>query len=232
MADALRQAAALNDPEAECVILLHGLGRTKWSMRAIESALTSDGYQVWNQSYPSTSDTIEKLSVSHIDNGLSYCRQLKARRIHFVTHSMGGILVRSYLQNHQIHELGNIAMLSPPNKGSEVVDHLQDMFVFQWLLGPAAQELGTSLTSLPNQLLPIESTVGIITGDNSSDPWFSPIIDGDDDGKVSVNSAKLDEMTDFLIVHRGHTFIMQDAFVINEILVFLKTDRFTKSPSI
>ena len=74
----------------------------------------------------------------------------------------------------------------------------------------------------------MKGEIGIITGDNSSDPWFSPVIPGEDDGKVSVESAKLDEMSDFITVHNGHTFIMRDDSVINQILYFLKHGNFNK----
>ena len=194
----------------ECVIVLHGMGRTKYAMRKVEQKLREDGYIVWNQSYPSTKKSIEDLSSEHISKGLKVCRRAGARKIHFVTHSLGGILVRYFLQDNTIENLDKIVMLSPPNKGSEIADNLRDLKVYQWMMGPAGQQLGTDTKSLPNTLDRIDATVGIITGKSSSDPWFSPFIPGEDDGKVSVQSAKLEEMTDFLVVEAGHTFIMSN----------------------
>jgi len=213
----------------ECVIVLHGLGRTAFSMGLIEDALASEGYLVRNESYPSTSDAIEILSETAITDGLGFCDQNKTGTVHFVTHSLGGILVRQYLQHHTISNLGRVVMLSPPNHGSEVSDLLKDYTIYQFILGPAAQQLGTDKDSLTKHLRPVKGEIGIITGVSSSDPWFSPVIPGDDDGKVSVESAKLDEMSDFMTVPNGHTFIMRDEIVIKQILHFLKRGSFDRA---
>ena len=219
---------AYSQVDGECVIVLHGMGRTRLSMGPIEDALTEQGYRVWNASYPSRSAPIETLAVDAIDKGLAFCRQPVSRKIHFVTHSLGGILVRYYLQNHRIRELGRIVMLSPPNHGSEVVDALQNNYFYQTAMGPAGLQIGTDEHSLPNQLRPIPGNIGVITGNSTSDPWFSPIIPGEDDGKVSVERAKLDEMHDFLVVENGHTFIMRDDAVIRQIVYFLKNGKFDR----
>jgi len=215
----------------ECVIVLHGLGRTALSMSRIEDALENNNYLVWNESYPSTSDNIEELSDAAVNEGLEFCSSNHAAAIHFVTHSLGGILVRQYLQHNSIAGLGRIVMLSPPNQGSEVADLLNEYSLYHLVLGPAAAQLGTDEDSLVRQLKPVKGEIGIITGDNSLDPWFSPVIPGEDDGKVSVESAKLDEMSDFITVHNGHTFIMRDQRVIKQILYFLEHGRFNKDAS-
>ena len=215
----------------ECVIVLHGLGRTALSMSRIEDALENNNYLVWNESYPSTSDNIEELSDAAVNEGLEFCKSKHAAAIHFVTHSLGGILVRQYLQHNSIAGLGRIVMLSPPNQGSEVADLLNEYSLYHLVLGPAAAQLGTDEDSLVRQLKPVKGEIGIITGDNSLDPWFSPVIPGEDDGKVSVESAKLDEMSDFITVHNGHTFIMRDQRVIKQILYFLEHGRFNKDVS-
>jgi len=220
---------AYSAAQQECVIVLHGLGRTAFSMSLIEDALVSENYLVWNEGYPSTSGDIEKLSETAITGGLDFCDQEKTATVHFVTHSLGGILVRQYLQHHTISNLGRVVMLSPPNHGSEVVDLLKDYTIYQFVLGPAARQLGTDKGSLTEQLGPVKGEIGIITGVSSSDPWFSPVIPGDDDGKVSVESAKLDEMSDFMTVPNGHTFIMRDDTVIEQILHFLREGRFYRA---
>lgn len=212
----------------ECVIVLHGMGRTKYAMRKVEKELRGEGYTVWNQSYPSTKKSIEDLASEHIAKGLKVCRRAGARKIHFVTHSLGGILVRYYLQDNTIKNLDKIVMLSPPNKGSEIADNLRDLKVYQWMMGPAGQQLETDAKSLSNKLDKIDATVGIITGKSSSDPWFSPFIPGEDDGKVSVQSAQLEEMTDFLVVEAGHTFIMSNRSVLEQIRHFLEEGTFKR----
>jgi hypothetical protein len=220
--------SSLAQSKRECVILLHGLGRTRNSMKRIEKSLVKDSYTVWNESYPSSSENIEKLSIEHIEKGLASCNQIKAETIHFVTHSLGGIMVRYYLQEHKIGNLGKIVMLSPPNNGSEVADFLKDIYVYKLVMGPAGQQLGTDSNSLPGSMKAIDAHVGIITGNKTLDPWFSPLIPGEDDGKVSVESAKLREMSDFLIVGSSHAFIMKNDEVIDQIKCFLKHGTFER----
>jgi triacylglycerol lipase len=214
------------DQLRECVIVLHGMARTERSMSKIEDRLQDEGYQVWNQRYASTKAPISELSASAIGEGLDFCAHKQAKKIHFVTHSLGGILIRYYLQDHNIDILSRIVMLAPPNQGSEVVDALDEYSLYAYLMGPAGMALGTDPGSLPNQLRPIPGEIGIIAGTSSSDPWFSPIIPGVDDGKVSVERAKLAEMSDFILVDSGHTFIMRDAKVIDQIVTFLRDGRF------
>ncbi len=219
---------ALAETKRECVIVLHGLGRTKNSMNRIEKSLVKDNYTVWNKSYPSTSENIEKLSIEHIEKGLAFCKEIKADTIHFVTHSLGGIMVRYYLQEHKIDNLGKVVMLSPPNNGSEVADFLNDVYVYKLAMGPAGQQLGTDSKSLPKSMMPVDAKIGIITGNKTLDPWFSPLIPGADDGKVSVESAKLQEMSDFLVVGNSHAFIIRNTPVIDQIKYFLKHGIFKK----
>lgn len=211
---------------SSCAIVLHGLGRTSDSMDKIAQALGEAGYKVWNDSYPSRDKPINELAQAAIEPAVEFCQDNNIKSINFVTHSLGGILVRYYLQDHEIKNLNRVVMLSPPNKGSEIVDQLKELKIYQFITGPVGQELGTDESSLPNQLKPIKGEIGIIIGNSTSDPWFSWLIPGEDDGKVSVASSKLSEMKDFLIVDHGHTFIMRKDDVIDQILYFLDEGTF------
>ena len=210
----------------ECVIVLHGMGRTHASMGLIESRLQNEGYAVWNKSYASTSEALDVLADSAVGSGLKYCEALDAPKIHFVTHSLGGILVRIYLQGNHIKNLGRIVMLAPPNHGSEIAELLKEYSVYEMTMGPAGLALGTGPDSVPNQLQAIEGEIGIIAGNFTSDPWFSPLIPGEDDGKVSVERTKLKEMKDFLVVDSGHTFMMRNDEVIDQVILFLRHGEF------
>ncbi len=214
----------------ECVVVLHGMGRTAYSMHKIEDRLFEEGYSVWNESYPSTDESIAKLAQSAVGDGIQFCAEQQAQNIHFVTHSLGGILVRTYLQDNTVERLGRIVMLAPPNQGSEIAEILKPYSLYEMAMGPAGQALGTSQDSLPNQLKPIAGEIGIIAGNVSSDPWFSPLIPGDDDGKVSVERTKLPEMRDFLETESGHTFIMRSDQVIEQVVLFLRDGRFSPDP--
>lgn len=154
---------------ADCVVLLHGLGRTAHSMNTLENSLTDNGYLVINNSYPSREKTITELS-SIVGDGISACKNQQAEHIHFVTHSLGGILVRQYFQTHTVVEAKRVVMLGPPNRGSEVATKYKNEWWYQWITGPAGQELGIEVSSTPNTLKPISLEIGIIAGTASLDP--------------------------------------------------------------
>jgi pimeloyl-ACP methyl ester carboxylesterase len=216
------------DKGPECVVLLHGLGRTEKSLLKLESHLEKNDYYVVNMGYPSRKENIQDLSVETITMAIADCRTVNASKIHFVTHSMGAILVRYYLEHNELQELGRIVMLSPPNQGSEIVDIFKDTPIFEWINGPAGQQLGTSADSLPRTLGTPDYEVGIITGDRSINPFLSLMIPGKDDGKVSVENAKLLGMKDFLVVHATHPFIMNDEQVLKHVITFIKEGVFDR----
>ena len=212
----------------EYVILLHGLCRSSRSMVPMKRALSESGYQVLNVDYPSRSGSIDKLSDEAIGGAVSDCQQHGAVAIHFVTHSLGGILVRSYLTRHTIPNLGRVVMLGPPNQGSEVVDKLGSFWVFKKINGPAGSELGTHKNSTPNQLGPANFCAGVIAGNRSINWINSRLIPGSDDGKVSVERTRLAGMTDHIVVRATHPFLMRNRTAIRQTIYFLRTGQFER----
>lgn len=213
----------------ECVVLLHGLVRTSNSMAPMQRFLATAGYQVENQGYVSREKRIEVLAHEAVVAGVKRCRDQGAERVNFVTHSMGGILVRYYLEHRQIENLGRVVMISPPNQGSDLVGFWSQVPGFGKLNGPAGYQLGTDTNSLPLKLGPANFDVGVITGSNTTNFIFSLMIPGEDDGKISVQSAKLEGMADFLIVPEAHSLIMRDPEVMQQVINFLATGRFVHS---
>lgn len=214
-------------PES-CVILLHGLGRTAASMRKLEGRLRRHGYYAYNPGYPSRAADIGDLARAHVAPAVEHCSARGARHIHFVTHSMGGILLRHYLQDATPAGLGRVVMLAPPNGGSPIIDSLGNWGVFRAVMGPAALQLGTGAHGAPSRLGPVPGEIGVIAGNRSAEPWFSRLIPGEDDGKVSVQSTRLAEMRDFMVVPFGHTFIMRKERVIEQVLAFLAEGQFRR----
>ena len=155
----------------DCVIFLHGLARTSNSMNQIEAAFKEEGYLTANIDYPSRQHPIEELSSMAIEDGIERCGD--ADILHFITHSLGGILVRYYLEENEIENLGRVVMLAPPNQGSEVVDVWRNVPGFEALNGPAGMQLGTDEDSIPHQLGPVEFELGIIAGANTFNPILS-----------------------------------------------------------
>jgi triacylglycerol lipase len=213
----------------ECVVLLHGMGRTSYSMNAIEDSLAKEHYTVINNSYPSTEQDIQQLA-SVVGDGIAECKKAGAQSIHFVTHSLGGILVRQYFQNNVVAEAKRVVMLGPPNHGSEVATNKKDQWWYKMATGPAGQQLGTEADSTPNQLKSIPLEIGIVAGTESLDPWFAGDLPKPNDGKVSVESAKLAEMKDFITVPHSHTFMANADVVASQIKLFLQHGHFNHDP--
>ena len=211
---------------ADCVVLLHGLARTASSMSALEDAFRERGFKVANVDYPSRDERVEDISAKAVQEGLDTCGAGSDEKIHFVSHSMGGILVRYYLAHHAMANLGRVVMLAPPNNGSEVVDHIGDVPGFGLVNGPAGKQLGTGPNGIPAQLGPVTYPVGVIAGTHTINPILSQYLPNPDDGKVSVASTKVEGMTDFLTLPVSHPFIMRDKEAIRQTIAFIETGAF------
>jgi triacylglycerol lipase len=213
---------------SEGVVLLHGLCRSKASMYRMEHALTKAGFVVENVGYDSRSHAIDKTSDVVIRRALESSRLRDCTKIHFVTHSLGGVLVRSYFDRHASDRLGRVVMLAPPNRGSEVVDRIGSWRLFRVINGPAGSELGTTDSSALARLGPVTFECGVIAGDRSINWINTAMIAGNDDGKVSVERTKVKGMSEHVVVHVTHPFIMKKPEVIELTTRFLANGTFKK----
>jgi triacylglycerol lipase len=211
----------------ETVVLLHGLARTSASLAGLERFLTKAGYRVVNVDYPSRRKTVEALAKEDLAPILQAELANEEKPVHFVTHSMGAILLRAYAAAERPPcKIGRIVMLAPPNQGSELTDRLGERALFRWINGPAGAQLSTAADALPNRLPTPAVPIGVIAGDRSLNPFYSRLIPGRDDGKVAVERTKLPGMADFLTVPYSHTWLMCRKAVQKQVLAFLRNGRF------
>lgn len=217
--------------QGDYVVLMHGMHRTRISMKRLEWQLKAAGYEVINQTYPSRRKSVEYIANNHLKRLIEKHVTDPERRVHFVTHSLGGIVVRQFFADNALPNAGRVVMLAPPNQGSELVDLFRKIPFYKYVMGPSAMQLGTSSEDLPNQLGPVNVEVGVIAGNRSLNPLYSGIIDGPDDGKVSVEHTQVEGMKAFITTRTSHTWLMNRRSVIAQIKHFIETGEFTPGNS-
>lgn len=207
------------------VVLLHGIARTPAHMAKLEKAFDAAGYRVINLAYPSREKTISEI-VSGMDADLAQARADSDRKINFIGYSMGGLVARAYIKEHRPANLGRVLLLGAPNHGSEVADFLRRNFIYRSFYGPAGQELATgrdndALFGTPDY------PVSVIAGTWTIDPVSSYLLlPRPNDGKVSVESTKVEGMMEHLVLPVSHTFMPQNKTVIAAALAYIQTGRF------
>lgn len=211
----------------DTVVLLHGVGHSKWNMYWVERALRKEGYDVVNISYPSTKYDIKALT-GIIDERLENVWEA-SEKVHFATHSMGGLVTQHYLDTYRAtipsEKLGRVVMIAPPNGGSEVADFLKNFAPYQWSFGPAGQDLTTEKRR-ESQVTPYYD-LGIIAGTKHW-PYVVAnfVIPGAHDGRVTVAKSKMDGMKDHITMHATHSFISWKPSVHKQIVSFIKEGHF------
>lgn len=222
----------MNDPRIPAgatrdgVVLLHGISRTARSFRKMQAALAREGYAVLNLDYASRSRPLQTLAddihpaIERFAGGID-------GSVHFVCHSMGGLLARAYITTYRPRRLGRMVMLGTPNGGSEIADGLKNFGPYRAFFGPAGQQLGTKRDAALCAILPpVDYPVGVIAGNRSADPLASIFLPAPHDGRVSVANTKLDGMADHLVINASHPFLMQKDVAIEQTIAFLRDGRF------
>ena len=191
--------------------------------RAVEDA----GFTTLNLGYKSRRKPLEALAEDIHPEIQGFRRKVEGP-LHFVGHSMGGLLVRVYIAKFAPKNLGRVVMLGTPNGGSEIADRLKDYAIYRAFFGPAGQQLGTRRDELIESFLtPVNYPVGIISGNRTVDPISSTLmLPRPNDGRVSVENTKLVGMTDHIVIASSHPWLVRNADAINQTVSFLLRGKF------
>jgi len=211
------------------VVLLHGISRTSRSFRRMQTAAGAAGFATLNIGYESRPKPLEALAED-IHPAIEHFAASTEGPVHFVGHSMGGLLRRVYLARHRPPRLGRVVMLGTPNGGSEVADRLKGLIAYRAFFGPAGQQLGTVRdAALSAMLPPVDYPVGIIAGNRSIYPVASALLPKPNDGRVSVEKTKLDGMADHIVIGASHPWLPRNRLAIEQTIAFLRDGRFSRS---
>ncbi|MEH2607788.1 esterase/lipase family protein [Bradyrhizobium sp. AZCC 1693] len=217
------------DATQDGVVLLHGISRTARSFRKMQTVLEGSGFATLNQDYASRRKALEALAedihpaIQRFADGID-------GSVHFVGHSMGGLLARVYIARYRPKRLGRVVMLGTPNSGSEIVDRLRHFRPYRAFFGPAGQQLGTQRNEAINALFPpIDYPVGIIAGNRSIYPITSAFLPKPHDGRVSVVNTRIDGMADHIVIRTSHPWLVRNAVALEQTIAFLRDGKFIPS---
>jgi triacylglycerol lipase len=216
--------------EPDCVVLLHGIGMRSYVMKRLESALRADGYRTVNISYPSRHMPFEQLAGEYLPAQLKKHDVARAPKLHFVTHSMGSLIVRKLIKDARPANLGRVVMIGPPNQGSTAADVAKENLLLKKFLGGNLVRLGTGEDAIVKTLGAADFDVGIIAGEVAVNPVFGKALDGKNDGAVTIESTKLEGMKDFIVLPYSHTLMLWRKEVVDQVRTFLREGKFTHPP--
>ena len=216
--------------ENEIVIILHGIGHNQWNMVFLEWFLKRKGYRTLNLTYPSRKQGIQELA-SWLNLKLNTKQVWEGyNAVHFVGHSMGGLVIDRYLNIFKSgpmqNKMGRVVMLGTPHGGSEVADYLHQNLLYKFVFGPAGQEL-TTRARLESRVYPWYE-LGIIAGRRN---WGYPLgwmcIKTEHDGCVSVESTKLEGMKDHITLSVMHGLMSWNGKVYKQVACFIQKGMFS-----
>lgn len=211
-----RNTAESRPAPRELVVLVHGMGRSTFSMRPLADALEAEGYEVLRFGYSSYCCSIPELGAQ-LREAMDAGMRDEITKVHFVGHSLGNILVRWVLTRDTLPpRVGRVVMLAPPNQGAEAADRFAS--VAGWFLRPI-DELRTDSVSTVQRLPPVS---GVEIG----------VISARDDRTVKLTETHLDEESAHIVVGGGHTFIIRREDVFQRVSEFLRTGRFAMTDSV
>jgi triacylglycerol lipase len=221
-------AMKLTPDSPDLVVLIHGLGRSKYSMSMLKFGIQRAGYRVLSVGYPSRDISISEAAANHLGPILAKLEIKPGSRVHFVTHSLGGIVFRAWAAARDpSFPLGRTVLLVPPNQGSEIIDMLQPLRWPRWILGPVVDELGTAQGSTPKTLGTLPPETGVLMGNQATLPLFSHLLGPEHDGLVTTSGGRVEGLTDFIVLPVNHFTVLFKPCVLRAVRHYLQHGSFT-----
>jgi hypothetical protein len=204
------------------IVLLHGQGRTRLSMVVLGKRFRSAGYQTLNFPYNQTIRSLDEISGQLVE---FIGQKVKTSDYHLIGHSLGNVIIRNAFRKDYPAGLGKIVMLAPPNQPAHLAKRLKKNLIYRVFTGDSGQKLSEEkfYRDLPIPRVPF----GVIAGDKGQSLTFSE----PNDGVVTVESTKLEGMADWILLHHGHTFIMNCKDTFEHCVRFVESGRFKQPES-
>ena len=223
---ALRADGTIPPMAGKACILVHGIIRSSKSLSSFRTSLEEQGYTVIGFDYPSTRGSITQ-SAEYLRKVIDSLEGID--QIDFVVHSMGGLIVRALLTLEPDCRLHRMVMIAVPNLGAELADRFRNYRLFRLLYGPAGQQLATDPNGLIPQLPTPPFEFAVVAGTRGKETGYNPLLPGEDDGTVTVDSTRLPGATDFLCARGLHSFLLDSCEVVAATVRFLQTGALRES---
>ncbi|MFO7594482.1 MAG: alpha/beta fold hydrolase [Pseudomonadota bacterium] len=198
----------------EAVILVHGLWMKGPEMALLRRRLRKAGYDVHQFSYHSVSGELAE-NARRLD---AFVRSTEGDRVHFVAHSLGGLVVRRLFHDFPNQRPGRIVTLASPHSGSYVADRLSRSGLIRKMLGKCLQPLRGELYPWQGgrELGSIGGTLSVGVGRLVRD------LPKPNDGTVAVQETRLPGMTDHVLVHTSHMAMLLSRTAAEQTIHFLR----------
>jgi pimeloyl-ACP methyl ester carboxylesterase len=216
----IRREQGLEPMSGHAVVLLHGIVRSSKAMSRVAERLEADGYLVVPFDYPSTREGLAG-SARYLHQVVQSLDGVEA--VSFVGHSMGGLVVRKWMADYGDARIGRFVMLGTPNHGAELADRLRGLAIYRLILGAGGQDLVSGDAGEIAKLPIPETSFAVIAGARGDGEGFNPWVAGDDDGVVSLESARLDGAEAYLEVPVLHSFLPFDRRVVDAVSLYMRT---------
>jgi len=197
------------------VVLVHGLGRSHYSLRALANTFRAQNHEIIDFNYASNLGTLAT-HAKHLNRMLNNVQGVD--RLSFVAHSMGAIVLRQAMATNEPWmermALGRAVLLTAPNQGSAVARMLTGHVLIDHLFGPALRELADPHLG---RKFPLNMTFATLTGTVN---WL-PFLKGGNDGLVTEEETRLDGAVQHVTLRASHVFVMMNKEAINFTRTFI-----------